>query len=186
MVTKVGHIGMFGYPSSVSQLIIESLVVLKAEVASAELWLIGAPGPDTEIGWEWREAAARADVESALRFTGTKCSDELVRAIDECDVAIFHDGFGPSSRKTTLAALLAAGTPVVAVDGANTWRALVEEGAVSLVEANSVAIAAALAGLIGDTNARLALGAQGTEFYRKYQSRTMVVGKLAGFLGDLV
>ena len=186
-VATVGRrIGMFGYRSSERQLTMKALAGLNAEVPSAELWLIGAPGPDTEIGLQWREAAATAGVEGALKFTGPISSGNLASAVSGCDLAVFHDGGGPSSRKTTLAAFLAAGVPVVAVDGPNTWRALVDEGAVRLVDPNSGAIAANLRELILDATARQELGWRGQEFYRKHQARRKVVSQIANFIKEIL
>jgi glycosyltransferase involved in cell wall biosynthesis len=185
-VKRGKHIGMFGYPTSGARLTMQALAELKMEEPSAELWLIGAPGPDSETGAHWRDAAAKARVENALRFTGPLCLDGLVRAISDCDVAVFNDGSGPSSRKTTLAAFLAAGIPVVAVDGSDTWHALDREGAVQLVQASSRAIATALAELVRNTQMRQELGRLGQQFYHKHQARRKVAGKIDEFMKSLL
>jgi glycosyltransferase involved in cell wall biosynthesis len=180
------RIGMFGYASSEATLTMKALAALRVEVPSAELWLIGTPGENSESGLKWREAAVISGVTDALRFTGTLSSDELLQAIIDCDVSVFHDGLGPSSRKTTLAALLAAGVPVIAVDGPDVWQALIKAEAVALVDPSPDAIASELAKLLQDVNLREALGQRGRQFSEIYQKRENVVREVAEFVTNLI
>jgi len=85
------------------------------------------------------------------------------RQLAACEVIVFPDPSGPSSRKTSLAAALAHGKPVVALDGAQTWRELVDAGAV-VVGANRDAMAVELGRLMCDRDARSDLGARARAF----------------------
>jgi len=181
-----GRIAMFGYRSSNVRLAIEALAAVRATLPFAQLWLIGLPGRDSEVGSEWCDAAAQAGLEPALQFTGTLSPQDLIRAINQCDLCIFDDGLGPSSRKTTLAALLASGLPIVAVDGPNTWQDLVWDEAIWLVDAKPSAIAAAVTRLVQNPETARQLGERGHNFYVRHQARRKVVGDISDFIKQLI
>jgi glycosyltransferase involved in cell wall biosynthesis len=179
------RVGMFGYRASEADIMTAAMAVVRSEYPLAELVLIGAPGPATEIASVWRQAAETAGIAEALRFTGPLCAEDLGRAIDDCDVGVFNDGAGPSSRKTTLAAMLSAGVPIIAVDGPNTWRELVEEGAVRLVNATPAAVAESVIALMQDAANRAELSHRARAFYRKHQCRSKIVEEIAEFSQSL-
>jgi len=168
------RIGMLGYPKASARLITEAMEYVRATGISAELWLLGAPGQDTSAGEAWRRAGGAASIDEAMKFTGIVRPERLADEIAHCDILIFDDTFGPSSRKTTLAAILVSGRPVVAIDGPSTWSLLAEAGAVRLVARNPRALGEALLQLANDDAKREELGARSRAFYERHQSRRVV------------
>jgi hypothetical protein len=122
------RIGMFGYPISSAPLITEAVAHARATGVAAELWLLGSPGPDTAVGEVWRQAGTTADLGGTMAFTGVLGPEALANELRRCDILFFDDGAGPASRKGTLAAALASGRPVVAVDSSTSSRVPVATG----------------------------------------------------------
>jgi glycosyltransferase involved in cell wall biosynthesis len=85
------------------------------------------------------------------------------------------------SRKTTLAASLASGRPVLAVDGPQRWAELVEAGAAMIASPTADALADAIAVLLQDESARERLGARGQSF-----ARDMGLGRSAKVAAGLI
>ena len=77
---------------------------------------------------------------------------------------LFADSGGPTSRKGTLAASLASGRPVVAIDGPRRWSELARSGAAEVVPPTPRALADALRGVLVDERLGDALGARGRAF----------------------
>ena len=176
------RIGMFGYPKASARLIVDAMANVRASGTAAELWLLGSPGQNTSEGEAWRTAGRAAGVVETMKFTGILGPEALANEIRQCDILIFDDGLGPSSRKTTLAAILASGRPVVAVVGPNTWPLLTQDGSVRLVARNSGALGDALIQLANDTTIRDELGARCRAFYERHQSREVVAAAVSQFL----
>ncbi|MEA2225278.1 MAG: hypothetical protein QOE67_560, partial [Solirubrobacteraceae bacterium] len=80
-----------------------------------------------------------------------------------------------TSRKTTLAASLASGRPVVALDGRHTWRELTDRDAALVVAPSADALADAMSDLLRDEDRRERLGARG----RLFASEAMSVERAA-------
>jgi glycosyltransferase involved in cell wall biosynthesis len=186
---NAGRIGLFGYVHEgiVMDTVLDAISLLDAQGAGAELALLGAPGADSDGGRRWTQAAtARGSSPPAFRgpLPAQALSDELAR----CELLLSAESIGPSSRRTTLAASLAAGRPVVALDGRQTWRELREQEAVRLVEPQAAALAIALGELLADADARSTLGARGAAFARERmsseRSARMVAELLAGAAGS--
>lgn len=120
--------------------------------------LLGAPGPDHPAGRRWVELAAARGVAGALEFTGPTTARQLSQSYSACSVIALVNEEGPSSRKTTLAAALAHGLPVVSLDGGNRWDEAIRAGALLVVPPGAAALAAELARLRDAPSAREALG----------------------------
>lgn len=177
-------VGMFGYPPRWAHTIARAIADLSRAFGPVELCLVGAPGPGSAPGEAWRRAAAEAGVGNRLSFTGVVTPESLVSELASCQLCIFDDGGGPSARKSTLAALLACGRPVVAADGPDTWRRLVDDQAVRLVPNESAAMGHALVELANDPVGRHELGCRARDFYHRYQARKVVAGTLERFLRE--
>ena len=166
------RIGLFGYQHEAISLqtLLEGLSTLREVGPKATLLLLGAPGADSPSGRHVRVLARQSGLEDALKFTGVLPAQALSDALADCEVLLFADAEGPTSRKTTLAASLASGRPVVALDGPNTWDALVRERAIALVEPTSLALAETVRKLLADLSAANALGNRGRVFADRHMS----------------
>ncbi len=133
--------------------------------------------PRPGCGW-------RAPVGStgALSFAGPLPAQELSDALAACDVLLFADTAGPSSRKGTLAGSLASGRPLIATDGPRRWSALARAEAAHVVEPSAPALADAVAALLADKGAREALGARG----RAFAEQSMGVARSAQVVRELL
>ncbi len=170
-------IGLFGYSyqGAETSLVLDALRELQQRGLDVQLRLLGSGGRASTAGQAWLHAARTRGVERRLSFSGTLSAQELSDALAECDVLLSAFEPGPSSRKGTLAASLASGSPVVAIDGPRGWSELVESGAIRVVEPTARALADAVAALLADEHARAALGAQG----RAFAERSMGVARTA-------
>ena len=165
-----GRVGLFSF--SASYLAVELVTGAIADIArcrpDAHLALIGAPGPSGGAADRWRQAAAAAGC--PLVFTGVEGEAAVSRQLASCEALVFADPSGPTSRRTSLAAGLAHGKPVVALDGPQAWCDLVAAGAVSVVEPSREALAGELGRLLASPVARAAQGEQAEAFYRAHLS----------------
>ncbi len=163
---EAATIGLFGYASegTAAALVLDALALLHARGVPARLRLLGSPGSSSAAGGAWQDAAERLGLGAALEFTGTLAAQRLSDELATCDVLLSADPSGPTSRKTTLAASLASGAPVVAIDGPHRWPALSRAGAARVAAPTPDALADALAELLADPEARRALGAHGRAF----------------------
>jgi glycosyltransferase involved in cell wall biosynthesis len=151
----------------------------------ARVELLGAPGRSSAAGELWLTAARDAGLTRAPSFSGTLAAQQLSDALAACDVLLFVDPLGPNSRKTTLAASLASGRPVVTLDGPRRWRELVDARAAEIVEPRSDALAAALAGLLEDEGRGEMLAARGRAFADQSMSAARAARTIAGLLRDV-
>lgn len=164
--SRPAQLGLFGfsYQGAAVELVLDALAEVRAARAGTRLLLLGAPGPDSPAGREWAHAASARGLAEAVDFSGRLPAQELSDTLARCEVLLFPDAAGPSSRKGTLAAALASGSPVLALDGPAAWPALVRAGAVALSPPTAAALARELLRLLGDEAARRRLGAAGSEF----------------------
>lgn len=171
------RLGLFGYAHEGADLdtVLDAVRALHERGCEVELVLLGAPGRSSAAGTRWQQAALQRGVAGALSFSGTRPPQELSDSLAGCAVLLFAERGGPTSRKTTLAASLRSGRPVVALDGRNSWSELIEAEAAVVVEPDAPALADAIAGLLDDEVARESQGARGREF----ASRMMSVGQSA-------
>lgn len=159
-----GRVGLFSFGAE--GLAVEIVTGAVAEVAKrsprTHLVLIGAPGPDSPAGEHWRMAAQV--VGCPLAFTGVGEEAAVSRELAACQLVVFADPAGPSSRKTSLAAALVHGRAVVALDGPQRSEEFVDARSVVVVEPSVEALAAELTRLLADDVARLDLGARALKF----------------------
>jgi glycosyltransferase involved in cell wall biosynthesis len=179
-------IGLFGYAyqGAAVQIVLDAIRSLRERIPALRLNLLGAPGPSSPVAALWLSEARRLGVQDAISFSGTLAPQALSDALAGCDVLLFADTAGPSSRKTSLAASLAAG-PVVAIDGRLTWPALVDAGAVRLAAPTPDALAEALAGVLGDAREREALAARGERFARTEMGADVRARAVVGLYEEL-
>lgn len=181
-------LGLFGYASeaTAAELVLDALRLLRERGRDVELRLLGAPGPDSPAGGAWSAAAASRGVGEAVSFTGMLSAQELSDALAGCTALLFADPTGPTSRKTTLAASLASGSPVVAIDGPHRWQALAQADAARIVSPTAPALADALTELLGDPAARAGLGERGRDFARREMSVSHAAEAVGALLRELV
>ncbi len=163
---EAGTIGLFGYAYEGADLapVIGALELLHRRGLQVRLCLLGAPGADSPAGKEWRRAAEQAGVQELLSFSGPLAAQALSDRLAACELLLSIAGAGPTSRKGTLAASLASGTPVIALDGPLRWQQIVDAGGVRLVGREASALADALTELLGDQAAAGELGRRGKAF----------------------
>lgn len=184
----VFRVGLFGFAQEATsvELAVAALAELEARGLSVRLTLIGAPGGEGAAAEGWRREAERAGCADALTFTGTLAPAALAEALATCDVALFANDAGPTSRRTTTAAALAAGVPLVAVDGPQRWQRLVAERAVAIVEPRANALADELERLWRDPALRREQGRRGRQFYRRVMAPTLVTARIASLVDGVI
>ncbi|HXB65440.1 MAG TPA: glycosyltransferase family 4 protein [Solirubrobacteraceae bacterium] len=176
-------VGLFGYSAegAAVELTSDALRQLADLGMPVDLSLLGAPGRDSPPGEMWLSAARARGVEDALTFSGVLSPQALSDALAACDVLLFAETAGPTTRKTTLAASLAAGRPVVAIDGPSAWPELVRAQAAKVVAPNTPALTEALRKLLDDASLRETQGARGRAFAQERMSaagNARIVGEL--------
>ncbi len=182
-------LGLFGYSyqGAALSLVLDAIVLLIRRGVAPRLVLLGAPGPTSAVAGTWVQEARARGIEHGLEFSDTLPAQDLSNALAACDLLLFADAAGPSSRKGTLAASLASGRPVLAIDGHRRWLELVWAEAAAVVQPAAPALADAIHELLEDGVAREALGARGRAFAedRMGVKRTVeaVRGLLTGVLG---
>jgi hypothetical protein len=182
-----GLLGLFGYghDGAAVSLVLDAMRLLRDQGVQARLVLLGAPGRESPAGEAWLSAAHARDVASLISFSGTLAPQELADALAACQVLLSAEPSGPTSRKTTLAASLASGRPVVALDGPLRWRELVEADAAVVVPASADALAEAVAGLLRDERLREGVGARGRAFAKQQMDVQSSAAKVARMLALL-
>jgi glycosyltransferase involved in cell wall biosynthesis len=172
-------VGVFGYAAARMRpdIVLAALRALQGEGRRVSLSLVGAPGPHGAGARRWQRAADEVGGID-IAFTGALDPAALSQVLVELDVVVFPDEAGPTSRKTTLAALLAHGCCVVALDGSGTWKALVDEGAVVLSSPETADLAAHIGRLLADGHARRAQGRRASDFYDRHLAPDVIVDGL--------
>lgn len=172
-------IGVFGYAHEGSRpdLVLRALAHLRQAGLACELVLIGQPGAASSAGRAWVQTA-RDSGEPRPSFTGSLSKGDIVSALQARTLIVSPYETGPESRKTTIASTLAAGAPLVALDGPDRWNALSVAGAVQLAPAAALELAAVLASLIRDDEGRRSLGVRGRSFYEANMSPLSVAAGL--------
>jgi glycosyltransferase involved in cell wall biosynthesis len=160
-------LGVFGYSYEGvgSSLVLDALRLLREQGTLAQLRLLGAPGRSSASGQAWLQAASERGVAQALSFSGPLPAQALSDELAGCDVLLFADLSGPTSRKGSLAGALASGRPVIALDGSRTWSRLRDARAAELVPARPDALARAVGAVLVDRASGEALGARGQAFH---------------------
>jgi glycosyltransferase involved in cell wall biosynthesis len=177
-------VGLFGYAyqGAAVRLLLDGLAEVRARGTAVRLLLLGAPGPRSHAAELWRSEARSRGMGDAVSFSGRLPAQELSDALAACDVLLFADAVGPTSRKGSLAGSVASGRPVVALDGPQTWPELRDAGAVRIAAPTPGGLADALAELLASPAARAELGARGRAFA---ESRMSLRGSAAAVLEAL-
>jgi glycosyltransferase involved in cell wall biosynthesis len=165
-------IGLFGYGHEGVEMaiVLDALRDVRARGGDVRLTLLGAPGAPSDAAGRWQREAAARGLAGAIDFSGRLPAQRLAEALARCDVLLFAERGGPTSRKTTLAASLASGRPVVALDGPSTWPELAQARGAVIVAPRPRALADALVALLGDRGARETQGRTGREFGQRSMS----------------
>jgi glycosyltransferase involved in cell wall biosynthesis len=189
-ITKREHkvVGMFGYgyDGAAVSLMVEAVRRLAERGMNVRLVFFGVAGRSAAVGRAALEIARRQRIEHLLSISGFLPAQALSDALASCDVLFFPDSSGPTSRKGTLAAALASGTPVVALDGTSNWPVLLNAGAVALARPTPRALADTVGALLADASQRAALGARGLAFAERQMSLTRSVQAVTSLLEDVV
>ncbi len=182
------HVGVFGYAfeGAAIELVLDALALLHKGGADVRLRLLGKPGENSPAGQAWRVAAHTRGLTEALAFSGTLSAQELSNALVACEVLLFVDRTGPSSRKGTLAAALASGRPVVAIDGRRRWPELIHAKAAVVVAPSAVELAGSVANLLGDEHQREAQGMRGGRFAAQQMGVDRTVAELTRLIRIVV
>ncbi len=177
-------LGLFGYSyqGAALSLVLDAIALLARRGLAPRLMLLGAPGRASTVAGMWLQQARARGVDHALEFSDTLPAQDLSNALAACDLLLFADASGPSSRKGTLAASLASGRPVLALDGPRRWLELVWAEAAAVAEPTAPALADAIHELLGDGAAREALGKRG----RVFAEERMGVGRTAEAVRELL
>jgi glycosyltransferase involved in cell wall biosynthesis len=185
--SPVPRIGLFGYAygAATVELVVAALRGLQDRGVDVELQLLGAPGEASPAGEEWRAAARGAGLARAPEFSDMLAAQQLSDALAACELLLFVDPLGPNSRKTTLAASLASGRPVLAVDGPRRWGELARAQAAQIVAPQPRALLDALAGLLADARARELLAERGLAFAEQGMSAPRAARTIAALLRDV-
>jgi FkbM family methyltransferase len=180
----VPKVGVFGFRQELStpQTLVPALGLMKSRGVETELVLAGAPGAGSEQGRSWAAAASAAGI--PVQFTGVLGEEALPAALGAIDVFAFVETDGPNTAKSTLAALLALGKAVVAVDGPRSDERMVREGALQLA-GGPEEMAAALTRLLSDPDARSSQEGLAAKWYTETISSAAVAARVADFLTSL-
>jgi glycosyltransferase involved in cell wall biosynthesis len=181
-------LGLFGYSyqGAALLLVLDAIAQLAKRGVAARLVLLGAPGRTSAVAGTWVREAQERGIEHALEFSDTLPAQDLSNALAACDLLLFADAAGPSSRKGTLAASLASGRPVLAIDGPRRWLELVWAEAAAVVEPTVSALADAIQELLDDGAAREALGARGRAFAEERMGVTRTAEAVRKLLDGVV
>ena len=179
-------LGVFGFGSEgyLVDVVTAAVAILRTRGLPARLVLIGSPGPVGSEGERWRESAQRYGG-FLPEFTGVLEPGPLSAALSDLDILLQPDEAGPTSRRSTLAAGLAHGLPIVGFDTPTAWQRLVHERAAALVPPSPRTLAHLLEGLLRDGAARAELGARAARFYAAHLDPSVVAGRLLTFLRQL-
>lgn len=149
--------------------LLEAVEVLNRH-APVPVVLLGAPDVSSPSGLAWRAAARAHGVESSLQQTGPVTAEEYSRHLQACAVVVLVNADGPTGRRSTLAAAMAHGCAVVALDGPDRWQLLAERRAVHVVPPDGAALATAIQGLLNRPEDRQVLGERARAFYEAHMS----------------
>jgi glycosyltransferase involved in cell wall biosynthesis len=181
-------VGLFGYAyeGAAVSLVLDAVRLLEERGVGVQLNLLGSPGRSSPAAEGWVAAAQMRGVAHRLSFSGTLAAQDLSDALAACDVLLSAEPTGPTSRKTTLAASLASGRPVVALDGLRRWSELIRCEAALVVPPTAGALAEAIAELLADEARRATLGARGSAFAQQTMGVEHSAEIVARILEDVV
>jgi hypothetical protein len=163
-VPVVGLFGYYAVDAGTISLVLDALCRLLRRGVEWRLMLLGSPERSPAVGEIWSRAAGAHGLTHMLSITGTLPAQELSNALARCDLLLYANLIGPISSKGTLAASLASGRPVIALEGQHRWQELLDADAARVVPRRADALADAVEELLRDAYARSALGARGRSF----------------------
>lgn len=175
----------YAWPSTSVGLVAEAVSLLRRHRNDVVLLLLGAPGDGGAAAAMWRRELDRRGCSGILAFTGVLSRERLADALARGDLIVFPDRAGPESRRGTLAAALAAGKTVLAIDGPETWPELAAEEAVVLVPPDAKAVGKELIRYADDARLRMEQGARASAFYAKWSSPEIAAASLLQLLGEV-
>jgi glycosyltransferase involved in cell wall biosynthesis len=180
-------VGVFGFGAEgfLADPVVSAVSRLRAGGLDISLVLLGSPGSESPQGRAWQAAARGAGCADALTFTGILDEEELANALSGLDVVVLPDEGGPTSRKTTLAAALAYGKPVVALDSPYRWEPLLLEQAVVLAPSTGEGLAQELEPLLEDRERRDQQGERAAAFYRRRMAPEVIAASILAFLDSV-
>jgi glycosyltransferase involved in cell wall biosynthesis len=185
---RQGHVvGLFGYSYEgiAISLVLDAIRLVRDGGMQVELILLGAPGSSSPSAHAWLHAARGRDLTEALSFSGTLPPQALSDALASCDALLFADTAGPSSRKGSLAAALASGVPVIAIDGRLRWSRLVDSKAAHVVSPTPHHLADAIRAVLIDQALGAALGERGRAFAERSMGVAVTVDAIIALLAGL-
>jgi glycosyltransferase involved in cell wall biosynthesis len=185
-VRMTRNIGVFGFggESFSPAVVMQALARVASEDSRIQLVLVGSPGEESTQGRRWRRVALEVGCESHVSFTGVLDAERLQDVLLGIQVMVFPDVSGPTSRKTTLAAALACGKAIVALDGPQRWEGLVRAKAVVLAR-DWEEVGAAISALYSDPALRGRQEKAALDFYREHMSEDVVAAKVQKFLAGI-
>lgn len=178
-----GRVGVIGYAREAGSARMIASACGRATYGDGRpitLVLLGAPGSECDIGRQWTAAAKEASC--TIEWTGVIEKADLSRCLATVDLVVFPDRMGPTARRTTLAATLAHGLPVIAFDGRETWEALRDNRGVRLVAAETALLSQAIEDLLEDAEEREQLAGRGLSFYRTNMDPDIVARAIVDLL----
>jgi glycosyltransferase involved in cell wall biosynthesis len=182
-----GRIGVFGWGSftDAAQLVLTALSTVRHQHEGLEVVLLGGD-PDGASALAWQKPANGSPVNEAVRFTGYLEPADLDRELASLEIFLHADLVGPTARKTTLAAALSRGLPIVAFAGSQTWAELDQSDGVLLAPTAASGLAAVLERVLTNPAHRGVLAAAGRAFYDAHADVTMTTQSLLTWMGSLV
>jgi Glycosyl transferases group 1 len=172
----------FGADDAEAEVVIGAVRRLRDRGVHIRLRLLGQPGTEGRQAQRWRAAAAAVGCGDALSFSGVLAPDELSGQLGGAQVVVFPNAAGPVSGKTTIAAALGHGRPVVAIDGPRRWDRLADEGALLLADPSAADLAERIGHLLSDDDARARQGARAAAFFDREFSPAVCAGRLRSFV----
>jgi glycosyltransferase involved in cell wall biosynthesis len=180
-------LGILGFasPGAAVEVVADAVSRLRKVHTDIALLFLGAPGADGPMADRWRQELEARACSDILGFTGVMEARRLALELARVDLVVFPDRSGPDSRRGTLAAALAAGKAVLALDGPETWRRMVSEGGVVIVPQDSIALADELIRFANDRRLRVEQEARAAHFYARMMAPDVVVEGLVELFGSV-
>lgn len=165
---------MFGQPAGMSPLLVAAAARAVRARGLEVVWICRRED-------EAREWLARHDVPAdAIRIVAGLDDRAVSRTLSSAAVGCAPNDDGASTRRTSVAALLQHGLPVVGTDGRATDRLLRDSGAFTLVPADDPAAAeAAIERLLGDDAARARMGEAARALFEAHLSWPRIAARYA-------
>lgn len=173
-------VAVFGFGAEEAQIDLVTRAVAEGGRGNCHLLLIGQPGRFSPFGERWSQSAK--DAGCWIDFTGQIEDEGISNALATAGFLVLPDVDGPTARRTTLAAALAHGKAVVALDGQETWDEIRVSKAVALVRPTLSSLGSEVRRLWSDAEFREALEVRARSFYRSRMSAEVVASKMSEVL----